>query len=305
MVLKEHPYAAPIPALKGFELPGHLLSDYAVCYRIMQSASKNYSAASRMLPADKLPHVTALYAVMRVGDDREDVDHGAFSSPLAAIQDWRDSYWHAFETGDSEYPVLRAYVHTARIFNISPELLHAYFRAMIDDLSITRFPTFHNLLHYMDGSAIPVGRVMTHILGTHTPRIAEAYPAADALAIAMQLSNFWRDIGEDLDRGRIYLPQDDLRQFGVTEDDLAAHRIDQRFIDLIEFEMARTETYYERAKAGVTLLKTGRWAVMSALEFYRAILPNIRRNQYDVFTGRAGTSKLRKLGLIARAWKQA
>lgn len=304
MVLKEYPYAASVPALKGFDLPHHLMADYAACYRIMQAASKNYSTASRMLPADKLPHVTALYAVMRVGDDRVDVDHNGFSSPLAAIQDWRDSYWRAFETGTSDHPVLRAYLHTAHVFDISPELLHTYFRAMIEDLTVTRFPTFHDLLHYMDGSAIPVGRVMTHILGTRTSRIVETYSAADALAIAMQLSNFWRDIGEDWERGRVYLPEDDMRQFGITEDDLAAHTIDHRFIDLLEFEMARTDAYYERARAGVSLLKTGRWAVMSALEFYHAILPSIRRNNYDVFTRRAGTSKLRKLGLIVQAWRQ-
>ncbi len=304
MVLKEYPYAASVPTLQGLELPHHLLSDYATCYRIMQAASKNYSAASRMLPTDKLPHVTALYALMRVGDDRVDMDHGGFTSPLAAIQDWRDSYWSAFETGRSEHPVLRAYLHTAHVFAIAPQLLQPYFRAMIEDLTITRFPTFHDLLHYMDGSAIPVGRVMTHILGARTPHITDAYPAADALAIAMQLSNFWRDIGEDWDRGRVYLPQEDLQSFGVTEDDLAARRIDQGFIDLIEFEIDRTETYYDQARGGVMLLKSGRWAVMSALEFYNAILPGIQRNNYDVFNRRAGTSKLRKIGLIARAWRQ-
>ncbi|NDJ78021.1 MAG: phytoene/squalene synthase family protein [Chloroflexi bacterium] len=300
MALNEHSVALPVP------LPGlgqiELANDYAICQQIMQAASKNYSFASRVLPLDRAHHVTALYAVMRVGDDRVDVDHGAFESPLAAIEDWRDSYWRAFETGDSPYPVLRAYLHTADTFDIPPELLTSYFRAMIEDLTITRFPTFDDLLHYMDGSAITVGRVMTHILGTTTPRISDAYPAADALSIAMQLSNFWRDIGEDWERGRVYIPLEDLEHFGISEDDIAAQRITQPLIDVLEFEIARTERYYDQAREGVPLLASGRLAVQSALDLYHAILPAIRRNGYDVFTQRAGTSRMRKMALLARSW---
>jgi phytoene synthase len=286
------------------EPPGELIADYAACRRIMLAASKNYSAATRLLPPTKIPHVTALYAVMRVGDDRVDVDYNGFGSARAAITDWQNSYWRAFETGTSPHPVLRAYRHTAQTFNIAPKLLQSYFRAMFEDLTPIRFATFADLMHYMEGSAIPVGRAMTHILGVKTRHISDAYPAADALSVAMQLSNFWRDIGEDWERGRIYIPQEDMERFHYSEDDLAAHRINRNLINLLEFEFQRTETYYEQARAGVGLLASGQLGVMSSLEFYHAILPGIRHNGYNIFTRRAETTRQQKIGLIVQAWWQ-
>jgi phytoene synthase len=282
--------------------------DYAICRKIMRAASRNYSFASAFLPAEKLPHVEALYALMRVGDDRVDVTHQGFASPLAAIEDWEQAYTHAFERGDSPEPVMRAYLNTAVTFGIPKETMSAYFQAMKEDLTITRFATFADLLHYMDGSAIPVGRAMTYILGVKAPhRLADALPGADSLSIGMQLSNFWRDIGYDWGIGRVYLPQEDLQRFQVSEDDLAARRISPNFIELLEFEFERTERYYEDASPSVSMLASGQWAVMSGLEIYRAILGGIRRNHYDVFARRARASTLRKFGLATKAlsltWK--
>jgi phytoene/squalene synthetase len=279
-------------------------ADYAVCHRVMRAASKNYSYASTFLPADKRPHVEALYALMRVGDDRVDVSHEGFSSPLEAINEWEYLYWHAFETGDSHHPVMRAYLDTARTFDIPAEIMRPYFQAMRDDLTVTRFDTFDDLLGYMDGSAVPVGRAMTYLLGTRRgASIEDALLGADALSIAMQLSNFWRDIGEDYHQiGRIYLPGDDMESFGVSEDDIAHKRITPGFVALLEYQITRTERYYQQAREAITLLASGQWAVMSGLEIYHAILPAIRRNGYDVFTQRARTSHARKLGLAARAF---
>ena len=135
-----------------------------------------------------------------------------------------------------------------------------YFRAMKEDLTVTRFPTFADLLHYMEGSALPVGRAMTYILGVRPPyTVEETLPYADSLSIAMQLSNFWRDIGQDWRIGRVYLPGEDLARFRVTEADLAAGRITPDFIALLEFEIERTEAYYRNARIGVRRLATGRW----------------------------------------------
>ena len=173
---------------------------------------------------------------------------------------------------------------------------------MREDLTIKRFPTFNDLMHYMDGSAIPVGRGMTYILGTSEPySIQTAMLHADSLSIAMQLSNFLRDIGEDWQRGRIYIPQEDLAAFNVRETDIANGKVTPQIIDLLEFEIQRTESYYEHAFEGVQMLASGQWAVMSGLEIYRAILPGIRRNNYDVFARRASTSKTGKLRLVAKA----
>jgi phytoene synthase len=283
-------------------LPVATPEDYAECRRVMWGASKNYSFASRFLPRDKQPHVQALYALLRVGDDRVDVTHEGFASPLAAIEDWERAYWRAFESGHSEHPVLRAYLNTALECGIPAESMRPYFRAMKEDLTVRRFPTFADLLHYMDGSAIVVGRAMTHILGVRPPyTIAETLTHADSLSIAMQLSNFWRDVSEDWERGRVYIPGEDLKRFGVTDANLGAAQITPQFIRLLEFEFERTEAYYRQARAGVLRLQTGRWGVMSGLEVYRAILPSIRRNGYDVFTRRAGASRPRKLCLMLSA----
>lgn len=279
--------------------------DYAVCQQIMRTASKNYSSASNYLPSDKQPHVEALYALMRVGDDRVDVTHEGYQSPLEAIDNWEHEYNKAFETGDSQHPVLRAYLDTAVKFRIPKEIMMPYFRAMREDLTITRFPTYDDLMHYMDGSAIPVGRAMTHILGVLDPySISSVIPGADSLSVAMQLSNFWRDIGEDWQLGRIYIPLEDMQYFRYSEADLATQTINSKFIELMEFEFHRTEMYYHTAEDSVKKLASGQVAVMSALKIYRAILSDIRANRYNVFTRRAGTGPLKKLSLTAKAYLQ-
>ncbi len=281
--------------------------DYAECRRVMLAASKNYSFASRFLPQRILPHVEALYALMRVGDDRVDVSFQGFSSPLGAIEDWERTYWNAFDAGASDHPVMRAYLDTALKFGIPPEVMQPYFRSMKEDLTVTRFPTFADLLHYMDGSAVPVGRAMTYIVGVRAPyMVADTLPYADSLSLAMQLSNFWRDVGQDYRIGRVYLPLEDMARFRVAEADLREGRITEQFIALLEFEMVRTEEYYQHAAQGVPRLAAGRWGVMAGLEVYRAIHDGIRRNKYDVFSKRATTSKAQKLGLAARAqWRLA
>jgi phytoene synthase len=276
--------------------------DYAECRRIMRQASKNYSFAANLLPRHKRHHVEALYALMREGDDRVDVAHAGFTSAQAALQNWRELYWRAFETGHSPHPVMRAYLNTALECHIPPETMAAYFAAMQADLTVTRFTTFSDLLRYMDGSAIPVGRAMIYILGVRAPELLpRALAHADSLAIAMQLSNFWRDIGEDWRRGRIYLPQEDLERFNVTEADIASGCITANFARLMEFEIERTEQYYRHAESGVKLLAAGRWGVMSGLKIYRAILHHIRRQQYNVYARRAGASPIRKTMLAMSA----
>lgn len=279
------------------------LEDYAACHRIMRSASNNYSSASNYLPLDKRPHVEALYALLRVGDDRVDVTHAGFDSPLEAIDDWEQTYWRAFEQGGSPHPVMRAYLDTAHKFGIPKETMQSYFRAMRDDLTITRFPTFADLLHYMEGSAVPVGRAMTYILGIRPEyALKDVLRGADSLSIAMQLSNFWRDIAYDWRIGRVYLPQEDMQAFQYSEQDLAAGRVEARLASLLEFEFQRTEDYYQRARQSVRMLAGGRWAVMSALEIYRAILTDIRSHRYDIFARRAGASKPRKMLLALKAY---
>jgi len=280
--------------------------DYQVCREIMRSASKNYSFASVFFPKALLPHVEALYALMRVGDDRVDVSHGDFSSPHHAIEDWEACYWQAFERGESSQPVMRAYLNTAIRYQIPKEIMAPYFRSMRDDLTVNRFPTFADLLYYIEGSAMPVGRAMTHILGVRPPfKIQEVIHYADSLSVAMQLSNFWRDIGADWKRQRIYLPQEDMDRFNFSEEDLAASRITNELINLLEFQFLRTNQFYSDALHGIGRLASGRWAVLCGLKVYQAILGTIRHNQYDVFNHCAEPRHTLKLRLALSSWWQA
>ena len=161
---------------------------------------------------------------------------------------------------------MRAYLDTAVKFNIPADTMAAYFRAMRADLTVRLFPTYADLLHYMEGSAIPVGRAMTHILGVKTGySLSEAFAGADSLSIAMQLSNFWRDIEEDRRIGRIYLPQEDMQRFRYTESELTHNVINHRFVELLEFQFERTEEYYQSARKAVPMLARGKWAVTCAL----------------------------------------
>lgn len=278
------------------------LGDYIYCHQIMLGASNNYSFASNFLPHEKRRHVDALYAFLRIGDDRVDVSHEGFDSPLEAIDDWESVYWSAFETGDSPDPVMRAYLDTAMEYDIPANTMNAYFRAMKEDLVKTRFDNFDELLHYMDGSAVPVGRAMTYILGVLKPyTYANALPRADALSIGMQLSNFWRDIGQDWQIGRIYLPQEDMDAFNISEENLANGKVSSNFIELLEFEIERTQEYYNSAREGIPMLASGQWGVMSGLLLYESILASIRTNNYDVFSRRARTNFAQKMMLIAKA----
>jgi phytoene synthase len=303
MAVKEH-YLSYL-AYTGAEVRPAIASpeDYAFCRLVMRAASKNYTYASLFLPAGQRPFVEALYAFFRVGDDRVDVSHAGFASKHAAIDDWEHTYWRAFEMGGSAHPVMRAYLDTALRFNIPGETMTPYFRSMREDLTITRFPTFDALLHYIEGSALPVGRAMTHIMGVRAPyQLADALSGADSLSTAMQLSNFWRDIAEDWRLGRVYLPQEDMERFGVSEGDIAAGQVRPQLIELLEFEIERTEGYYQHAHKAVPMLAHGRWGVQCGLEAYRAILTGIRRQRFDVFSRRAGLGKLDKIALSLHAW---
>jgi len=278
-------------------------SDYQVCRQIMAKASKNYSFASFFLPNEILPHVEALYAFLRVGDDRVDVSYQEFDSPDKALENWENLYWKVFETGSSPHPVIRAYYQTAMRYNIPADLMAPYFKSMWSDLKVNHYSTFRDLMVYMEGSALPVGRAMTYILGIKKPfGLEETLAGADNLSIAMQLSNFWRDIGEDyFIRNRIYIPLEDLESFKYSLSDIQNKNINQNFINLLEFEFSRTEKYYQAARQAIRMLDRGTWGVYCGLEIYRDIIRSIRTNKYDVYHQRAGANLIRKVLLVLKS----
>src|SRR5207248_11167378 len=150
-------------------------------------------------------------------------------------------------------PVLPAVVDTIDRFGLDPGDFTAFLRSMTMDLTIAEYPTYDDLLEYMEGSAAVIGTMMLPILGTHDP--AAARQPARQLGLAFQLTNFIRDVGEDLDRGRIYLPAKDLADFGVTADDLRARRATEPVRELIAFEAHRARQHYRLAAPGIPLLE--------------------------------------------------
>jgi phytoene synthase len=188
-------------------------------------------------------------------------------------------------------------------YEIPFEYSEAFLAAMAQDLMQSRYATYEDLRTYMYGSAAAVGLMMSYIIGFEDG----ALPHAIALGEAMQMTNFLRDIREDYDeRGRIYLPQEDLARFGITEQDIATHTVSEKWKELMRFEIALTRALFKEGNAGIPLLhKDGRRAVLAASRVYEAILTEIEKQDYDVFTQRAQVSPLKKTLLILQTlWKR-
>ena len=207
--------------------------------RVARSRAKNFYYSFLLLSKPQRNAMCAIYAFMRYCDDLSD-DPGA---NRAAIERWRAEMEDALEGRFSEHPVWPAFHHTVRRFGIP----HEYFRAMIDgvlsDLEPRRFETFDELYRYCYQVASVVGLTIIHIFGFDT---RTALPLAEKCGVAFQLTNILRDIREDAALGRIYLPAEDLRRFGVTEDDLRAGNRNEAFLRLMRFEAARARALLQR-----------------------------------------------------------
>ena len=214
----------------------------------------------------------------------------------AALADLRDRFFNDLERGHSDDLVLKAVVHTVRAFDIDPEGFSRFLHSMEMDLTVERYETWEDLRGYMDGSAAVIGEMMLPIL--EPADLSAATGPARALGEAFQLTNFLRDVDEDLDRGRQYLPQEDLRRFCV---DLTARRCTPSFIELMRFEIARCRELYRCAEVGIALLpdRSAR-CIRAAHDLYGRILDRIEAQGYDVFAGRARVSTPRKLAVAAR-----
>jgi len=267
---------------------------FAACEAINRAHGKSYFFATRFFDAARRDATHALYAFFRVPDDIVDV--GEPSQAAVRLGEWERRWHEALAAEGSEDPVLHAAAHVFRTYDIPPRLAEEFLSAMRDDLTKTRYETYEELRAYMHGSAAAVGLMMTHVIGFDGP---QAFPHAIALGEAMQLTNFVRDVGEDLrDRGRVYLPQEDLRAAGATDADLARGQVTPAIVQLLRAQIARSRDLYRLAEPGMAMLHPrGRYAVRLASRLYEAILVEIERNGYDVFSRRARTSSMTKLRL--------
>jgi phytoene synthase len=272
---------------------------YRHCAAIAARHGKSYHLATRLLTPDRRPAVHALYAAARTVDDLVDLP-GA--DPAGDLADWSRAVLGDLETGWSEDPVRLALVRTYRRHDIPVEHLVDFLAAMTSDLDVDSYADLGALDRYMWGSASVIGLQVLPVLGT-APGVAreEAAPHAIALGEAFQLTNFLRDVAEDVDRGRVYLPADAMAAHGVTRAQLAEKRFDANFRELMREMVAVVRRRYDDAAPGTRLLAPeSRDCVRAATELYGGILTEIERADYRVLDGRVSVSMPRRLAVFAR-----
>jgi 15-cis-phytoene synthase len=309
-----------------------LREGYRRCAELTWQYGTTYFWGAALLPRHRRRHVYAVYALCRLADDivdlpdsspeliqraspqfvegnrpkpsqgqhPEPVDGTALTSPDRVgvgerLEVFADTFRTALMERSSTDPVIAAIVHTVITCGIEPECFERFFGAMAMDLTVSSYETWEDLCGYMEGSAAVIGEMMLPVL---EPRDPAAKAPARALGLAFQLTNFLRDVNEDLDRGRIYLPQADLRQFGV---DLGIRRATPEFQALMRYEIERNRGLYNFADSGIAMLppRSAR-CVGNARVLYARILDRIEAEGYDVFAGRVRVPTWRKALTTAR-----
>jgi 15-cis-phytoene synthase len=293
---------APV-ATETEALPPHLAACYQQAAEATAVGSKSFYFATRFFPARLARAAHAVYWFCRHTDDLVD-ENPDLELAERDLNQWERDLLRAWDSRTTSDPVLRVFVETAHRYEIPLEYPLDLIEGMRMDLRGTRYANFDELKVFCYRVASVVGLMMCHVIGLRDPEqdAAAARQHAIDLGIALQLTNILRDIGEDLQRGRVYLPADELADFKCTEEDLRAGRRDHRFRDLMDFQIARARTYYDSAKAGITMLSPdGRFAVRVAADVYRGILKEIEDNDYDVFHRRAVVPARRKYWITARS----
>ncbi len=287
-------------------IPHELLPDFEIARQLHRKHGTSYYFASQLFPRETRLATYALYAFFRVPD--EIVDAAAPQSAEDALNvqkqlnDWEISWRKAYESGTSDEPILRVASWVFHRYDIPFHYSEAFLAAMRSDLEKTRYANFGELQNYMYGSAAVVGLMMTHVIGFS---YAKALLHAEQLGYAMQLTNFLRDIDEDfVQRGRVYMPQETLAQFGLCDEDIATRNFSPRFEEFMKIQAAQAREYYSESDKGVLMLSPhGRLSVRVAGALYSAILDKLEGQNWNPFRGRARTNFPEKMALLLGAWK--
>jgi phytoene synthase len=285
-----------------------LRASYAECKRLNSLHGKTYFLATLLLPRRKRPFVHALYGFARFADEIVDDLQSTLSveEKTAALKNWGETVLRDLRTGESKDHIGRALVDTVHRFQIPNQYFEAFLHSMTMDLSVTEYAHFDALYEYVYGSAAVIGLEMVPILGVLPDQHAAANSAAEKLGIAFQLANFIRDIGEDIDRGRIYLPQDELLAHGVTPEMLKAKLLTPQIKELLKFQIARVRKLQEEAKVGIAMLDpVSRPCIQAASELYCGIVDEVEKIDYQIFTLRAHTSTWRRIKVASSAYVKA
>ncbi len=267
---------------------------YLHCDGLAQANSRTFYLASSLLPLAKRRATRALYAFCRITDDLVDrVD----SDSTAGLAEWRACALQATPCDD---PVSLAWADTRVHYGIPARYAEQLVVGVAADLNEVRYSNFDELAVYCYGVASTVGLMAMHIIGFSG---RDAIPYAVKLGVAMQLTNILRDVREDWEAGRLYLPQDELAAFGLTEDDIAAGQVDDRWRAFMRFQIERNRRIYAEALPGIAKLDpSGRYAIAAAAALYQAILNEIEARDGDVFSQRVEISTWGKLRRLPGIW---
>lgn len=274
-----------------------LQAAYAHCEAVTQVHSRTFFLASGLLPHPKRSAARALYAFCRVTDDLVD-QRGSSAYRLAALRDWQRRVMSPHPPASDL--VALAWADASTQFNIPRGYAEQLINGVAQDLTQTRYETFDDLAEYAYGVASTVGLMAMHIVGFAGE---QALPYAVKLGVALQITNILRDVAEDWRADRLYLPIDELHEFGLTENDIASAVVDDRWRAFMRFQIERNRRLYAESWPGIHMLdRDGRFAIAAAAELYCAILDDIEKHDYDVFTRRSYVSLTGKLRRLPSVW---
>ena len=267
------------------------------CRRLARSHYENFSVATWFLPGRLRQHFCNVYAYCRISDDLGD-EVGDTGAALALLDQW-EAELNACYDGHPKHPVFVALAETVETFKIPKHEFSDLLRAFRQDQTVTRYESFDDLLGYCRYSANPVGHLVLYLCGYSD---AERQQLSDFTCTALQLANFWQDVSVDYAKGRIYLPIESLRRFGMSEEDIACNRNTQAFREMMKFEVERARQWFHR---GLPLVEKVARELAIDLELFsrggQEVLNSIERQDFAVLGQRPVISKPRKLALIARA----
>ena len=282
-----------------------LMAAFAACRKLNAEHGKTYFLATRLLPKAKRPFVHALYGFARYADEIVDDLNLPISNQARTekFESWQAQVRKDLHRGKSEDPIVKALLYTITRFDLDLDYFESFLNSMNMDLTIKTYNTFEDLMKYVYGSASVIGLQMVPILGTSN--IVEANIAAEKLGTAFQLANFIRDIGEDLNRGRIYLPLEELAEYGVSEEELRERVVTPEIRKALAFQIERVRRLQREANVGIRYLsEVSRPCIEAASELYCGIVDEVEKIDYQIFTLRAKTSKIRRAKVaIPALWR--
>ena len=259
--------------------------------------SKSFYISAKMLPRERRWATYALYGFCRYSDNLIDNPRKRSKDELLKEAEYfLNEIQIAYRSGESEHPIIKAFIEVVKRYRIPIEYPIDLLKGVAMDIQKTRYQSFDDLHVFAYRVAGVVGLMMTHVLGYKNER---AFEYAEKLGIAMQLTNILRDINEDKNLGRIYLPQDELKQFRVSEADIFAEKMTPNLKNLMKFQVERAQWYYNQANLGIKLLiPESRFAIYSASKIYNGILHRIINRDYNPFLGRVFVPQAKKIVIL-------